>query len=355
MSERVRVAGIDIHWNLENGHWLWMDNRALALWLETSVAGLMSGIHRMVGTQRFNLSMIAGGRDSTEGDWQVISSFSTFEAGFNAVALNAAVAGWGKWELLAIDLEKKEARFRIRDSWEACYQRALGVDWGSSYSAGKLAGICAKVFGTNCWPEQTRFAVNGEEFDEFIVRASNTSVERELEELLSSDKATRADLAVALEKLKHEVEERQETERKLREQLHLTQQQEEAIRALSAPVIQVWPGVLALPLVGTLSSRRAADMTDRLLGEIVRTRSRFAILDLTGVEMVDELTADHLIKIVRAVELLGARSIITGIRPVVAQTMISLGLDLSQIVTLSNLQEGLMAAMRQMASEERGG
>lgn len=178
-------------------------------------------------------------------------------------------------------------------------------------------------------------------------------MEAQLEELLASDKGTRADLAAALERLRKEIDEREVAEKTLREKLAFIERQEKAIQALSTPIIQVWNSVLALPIMGSLDSRRAADMMDRLLGDIVRTRSRFTILDLTGVDVVDTATADHLIKIVKAVELLGARAVITGIRPAVAQTMASLGMDLSQLTTLGNLQEGLKACMRWLAESDR--
>jgi len=104
--------------------------------------------------------------------------------------------------------------------------------------------------------------------------------------------------------------------------------------------------------MGSLSSERAEILMDRLLAEIVSTRSRYALLDLTSVEIIDTNTADHLVKIVRAIELLGARAVITGIRSAVAQTIVSIGVDLSQILTLRNLQQGLAACIRWMATDQ---
>lgn len=351
--DRIRVAGLDIEYDIESGIHRWAGSPALALWIETSLAGLMYGLHRMVGTERFNLSLQGGGRDSTDGDWTVIASKPTFEEGFAVLADVAAAAGWGRWQIIDLNREGKEARFRVHHSWESFYQRALGVEWGSSFLAGKFAGYCTRIFGTNCWSEQTAWIVKGDPFDEFLVRALNITVEAQLEELLASDKGTRADLAAALERLRKEIDEREVAEKTLREKLAFIERQEKAIQALSTPIIQVWNSVLALPIMGSLDSRRAADMMDRLLGDIVRTRSRFTILDLTGVDVVDTATADHLIKIVKAVELLGARAVITGIRPAVAQTMASLGMDLSQLTTLGNLQEGLKACMRWLAESDR--
>lgn len=354
MGQRVSIEGMDIEFDADGtGEQRWAGAPALTMWIESTMAGLMSGMQRMVGTERFNICLLSGGREGIDGDWSVISSRPTFEEGFAALARIAAIAGWGSWELLSLDHERKEARFRIGRSWESTYQRALGVTWGSSYLAGKLAGYCSRLFGVHCWAEQIGYAVAGDPADEFVVRPSEHAEEEELESLLRADAATRADLAVALEKLRNEVAERRQTEQELRDKLEVIRRQDEAIKALSTPVLQVWDGVLALPLIGSLDGRRAASLTERLLGEIVRTGSAFAILDLTGVELVDTSTADHLLRVIRAVELLGARVVITGIGPAVAQTLTSLGVELSQLITRGNLQEGLRYCIQEAGPARR--
>lgn len=146
------------------------------------------------------------------------------------------------------------------------------------------------------------------------------------------------------------------TEAKVREdelkaRLDLIERQQQVIRDLSTPIIEVWDSVLTLPMVGVVDSRRAADVMDDLLAAIVDKRARFAILDLTGVEIVDTKTASYLIELIRAIRLLGAEGVITGIRPNVAQTMVSLGLDLSGIATVGNLRAGLKLCMRRVAAD----
>ncbi|UQA64054.1 STAS domain-containing protein [Polyangium aurulentum] len=308
----------------------------------------MAGLHNMVGTERFNLCLQAGGREGVAEDWAFVSSHPSFEEGFQALAEQAALAGWGRWELVSLDREAKRAVFRVTNGWEALYQKARGIKLGSAFMAGKWAGFGERLFGVPCWAEQTACVVRGDAYDEFVVTPSSVSMEEQLASLMAEDKATSADLALALEKLRKEVEERARTEADLRDKLALIERQEAAIRALSNPIIEVWDGVLALPMIGVIDSQRASEMMVRLLGEIVRTGCRFAILDLTGVEVLDTSSADHVIKLVRAVELLGARAIITGIRPAVAQTIILLGVDLSSMTTVANLREGLKLAMRAM-------
>lgn len=134
--------------------------------------------------------------------------------------------------------------------------------------------------------------------------------------------------------------------------LALIERQQAVINDLETPVIQVWDRILTLPMVGVVDSRRAARVTDDLLEQVSRTQARFAILDLTGVEVVDTATAGHVLNIVSAVRLLGAEGIITGIRPTIAQTIISLGVDLARVRTLATLRDGLAFAIRKLAEQE---
>ena len=137
-------------------------------------------------------------------------------------------------------------------------------------------------------------------------------------------------------------------EMELRAQIELVERQKRVIRAMATPIIEVWDKVLTLPMLGVVDTTRAADVMENLLGQVSQKRARFAILDLTGVETVDTGTASHLLKLVHALRLLGAEGIITGIQPEVAQTMVTLGMDLKDIVTLSNLRDGLRLCMKRM-------
>jgi rsbT co-antagonist protein RsbR len=127
-----------------------------------------------------------------------------------------------------------------------------------------------------------------------------------------------------------------------REEVILRQTSE--ISDISTPVIQIWDGILALPIIGTLDSARTQVVMESLLLKIVETESTIAILDISGVPAVDSLVAQHLIKTVAATRLMGAECIISGIRPEIAQTIVHLGIDLSGINTKSSLAHALKAA-----------
>jgi len=133
------------------------------------------------------------------------------------------------------------------------------------------------------------------------------------------------------------------TERKRAEDL-ITQQSKE-IMELSTPVMQVWQGVVVAPLIGSLDSGRTQQFMERLLGRIVETNSPVALVDIMGVPTIDTQTAQHLIETISAVRLLGAQVVLTGVRPAIAQTLVHLGIDLSDIITRSSLSAGLQFAL----------
>jgi rsbT co-antagonist protein RsbR len=135
---------------------------------------------------------------------------------------------------------------------------------------------------------------------------------------------------------------------KSREEVIMRQQQE--LLELSTPVVELWEGILALPLIGTLDSARTQIVMESLLQAIVRTGSSLAIIDITGVPTVDTLVAQHLLKTVAAARLMGADCIISGIRPQIAQTIVHLGVDLSAVTTKATLADAFTVALRRTNS-----
>lgn len=124
--------------------------------------------------------------------------------------------------------------------------------------------------------------------------------------------------------------------------------QQEELLELSTPVVKLWDGVLALPMIGTLDSQRTQVVMESLLQRIVDTGSEIAIIDITGVPTVDTLVAQHLLKTVTAIRLMGADCIISGVRPQIAQTIVHLGLDLQGVVTKANLADALALALKRL-------
>ena len=135
-----------------------------------------------------------------------------------------------------------------------------------------------------------------------------------------------------------------ESFQKSREEVILRQQKE--LLELSTPVVRLWENILALPLIGTLDSARTQVVMQNLLDAIVQTRSDYAIIDITGVPVVDTLVAQHLLKTVAAARLMGADCLISGIRPQIAQTIIHLGVDLSEVTTKATLADAFDVALK---------
>ena len=124
----------------------------------------------------------------------------------------------------------------------------------------------------------------------------------------------------------------------------IARQQEEMLE-LSTPVVTLWDGIVALPLIGTLDSARTQVVMESLLQAIVQTNSRFAIIDITGVPTVDTLVAQHLLKTITAARLMGAECILSGIRPQIAQTIVHLGINLEDVITKSKLSDAFRLAL----------
>jgi rsbT co-antagonist protein RsbR len=133
-----------------------------------------------------------------------------------------------------------------------------------------------------------------------------------------------------------------------REEVIKSQQQE--MLELSTPVVELWEGILALPLIGTLDSGRTQVVMESLLQKIVDTGAPFAIIDITGVPYVDTLVAQHLLKTIAAARLMGADCIISGIRPQIAQTIVHLGVDLQDVVTKSTLSDAFALALAKVGA-----
>lgn len=130
---------------------------------------------------------------------------------------------------------------------------------------------------------------------------------------------------------------------KTREEVIIRQQED--MLELSTPVVKLWDGIVALPIIGTLDSARTSVVMETLLQKIVETGSEIAIIDITGVPTVDTLVAQHLLKTVAAARLMGADCIISGIRPQIAQTMVHLAIDLSAVTTKATMAEALKVAL----------
>jgi len=232
--------------------------------------------------------------------------------------------------------------------------RAQSTNFLASFAAATADGMDGKLDGPN-WDEVRAFlatlsrnrALQGfspSETATFVFSLKQPIINT-LRKTFGKDAGRLADeiwnITVALDALGlYTVEQYQ----KGREQVIQRQQQE--LLDLSTPVVQLWKGILALPLIGTLDSERTQTVMESLLEGIVEQEATIAIIDITGVPTVDTLVAQHLLKTVAAARLMGAECIISGIRPQIAQTIVHLGVELGDVATKATLSEALRLALR---------
>jgi anti-anti-sigma regulatory factor len=127
---------------------------------------------------------------------------------------------------------------------------------------------------------------------------------------------------------------------------------EELLKELSTPVLNAWEGVIVMPLIGTLTSNRAQEAMEKLLNSITQYHAKVAIIDITGVPVIDSMVAQHLIKTVKAVKILGSDAIITGISAEVASILVKIGIEVEQFVTRNSLREGLQHAIKMIQADK---
>jgi rsbT co-antagonist protein RsbR len=154
---------------------------------------------------------------------------------------------------------------------------------------------------------------------------------------------------LVIERLSRVRNDTQRYERELEEQLGTIEKQRAAIKELSTPMIEVWAGVLCVPIVGVIDSSRAGEMTTALLTAVVEKKVRFTIIDITGIEAMDTRATDHFLRMARSVRLLGAECVLSGINPNVARSIIHMGVELSGIQTYRSLRDALQHHVKHMA------
>ncbi|HRI65647.1 MAG TPA: STAS domain-containing protein [Polyangium sp.] len=394
MKQQINISGVDFEWDLDAGLMTIWGQPVVCMWISSTMAGFMGGLQQLVGSERFNLALEKAGLDSVAGEWEaIISKAPTPEIGINFAGNAASTVGLGSWVLVDLDRESKVAHFRATNSWESLYQKAMNVCWGTRSLAGKLAGYCSRLFDAPCRAEQISFIARGDAFDEFIVRVASTTIEAELAKLKPTDEliealelakreaeerrvaqerlakeveerkaaeAASSELASLLASLEREmlerkraedalaieVEERKSIEETLRENLRLVDQQQQALRVLSTPILTLGEGVLAMPVIGQVDNKRATDMMQSLLDAIVERAATFTILDVTGVDAIDALAVENVMRIVSASSLLGTQCLLSGISPALARTIVEVGSDLSSVATFGTLEAALRYATR---------
>ena len=215
--QTITMDQTTVKWDLQNGICTFNDMPTASMWLASTFQPMMQSMVDMVGKKRYLLALQKLGRESVKDDWSIISQHQDLKEGIDALSKLSAIGGWGIISIIQMDDKSKEITFRVHNSVEGRVQKEAGICWGSAFLAGKCAGYAEKYFQTNCWAEQIRFIADGEPYDEFVVKASTRSIEKELKKLLRTDEATKEDMAVMLQTLEKEVKVRKKAEKQAKE------------------------------------------------------------------------------------------------------------------------------------------
>jgi anti-anti-sigma regulatory factor len=295
-------------------------------------------LHDQLGDKLTRALLAQFGYRCGYGDYQSLNHMYKWDTEIDQMSSGPVMHTWEGIVLAEptkLEYDRGTGDFHMTGTWKNSYEAEIYLkEFGVSESpvchtqAGYAAGWSSAFFGRDLIAVETMCEAAGDDHCAFEIRPPH---QWGPEADPWKDALSATDTSIA---------------RELEEKLNIINQQQEAIRELSTPIMEVWDDVLVLPVVGVVDTRRSMEIMNTLLEKIVNSQSRCIIIDITGVEIVDTKTADYLLKVVSAAQLLGARCVLTGINPAVAQTLVEIGADLSQVKTLRSLKEGLTDSIR---------
>lgn len=330
----ITVNRVLIEWLLDEGDLRFFGLSSVLFWTNPSVYRMLAPLVDEVGAEMFRLLVAQSSSLGTDEDYDamVTKLGATFEEGFLAWGQAVCGAGWGVFELPEFDRGTGTARVRVTNPWELRMQQGAATTWGCPFLLGKVIGLFRHALGRPCWADEAVVTVGSLPAVEFRVYPSERTIDAELAELRRVRQAAReAELLRRVEAASEE----------LRRNAGEVERQRHVIQALSAPIIQVWSGVLVVPLVGELTEGRAERLSAELLARVVALGAGDVILDLTGLASVDAESADHISRTIAATRLVGARCTVVGLSPKTARALVELGLPLAGVRTLQTLADAL--------------
>lgn len=344
----IELNRATFNWELDQGKLSFFGLPSALFWLDPSIYHLLAPLAQELGYPLFRLLIASSSSIGTDQDYHVMVTTlaDSFSEGFLAWGRAVSTAGWGHFELLEYDQEAKKATVLVSNAWELQMVQNKEQHWGCPFLFGKIIGIFSQAFGTSCWADELVDLESATPSVRFNIYPSSLNLSDELKRLRDeqTEKARRA-LEEEVDLRTREIQAIQEARTHLQEEI--LRAQETLIAELSTPILPIHDHVVLIPLIGQMDSRRAHHVTEALLKGVSEHHARFAILDITGLPVVDTSFANAILRCARAVRLLGTTMIITGIRPEVAQIIVSLGVDMTGVVTCSTLQAGIAIALKQ--------
>jgi rsbT co-antagonist protein RsbR len=312
-----------------------LGNDRMLLFRQDAFARLRRLLYKQMGEQLARAILTQFGYQCGRGDFEALSMAHEWESEDDLIACGPVLHTWEgivRSDPVVMDYDREAGTFYHHGIWRNSYEAQIHLsEFGVSDKpvchslVGYAIGWCSAFIGKGrLIGKETKCLGMGDDHCEIVIKPHESWKPEEIEEQQAALESTSRSIA-----------------RELEEKLATIEEQAEAIRDLSTPIMEVWEDVLVLPVVGVVDTRRSLDIMNNLLKRIVSSQSKCVIIDITGVEVVDTKTADYLLRISRAANLLGTRCVLTGLSPAVAQTLVEIGADLTEVRTLRNLKEGL--------------
>ncbi|HRI08554.1 MAG TPA: XylR N-terminal domain-containing protein [Nannocystaceae bacterium] len=337
----MKVTDLDLQKMLrfepESGRLLLGGDRML-LFRQDALASLRQLLVDQLGDLRARAILAQFGHRCGAGDFDTLSRNYDWETEIDRMGAGPALHTWEgivHVEPTFLEFDRAAGHFHMRGIWRNSYEAEIHRDlYGICPEpvchtlTGYASGWCSAFFGKPTIAIETKCAGAGADRCEFEIRRPD-AWGPEADPWKAALLSTEGSLS-----------------RELEAKLAVIAKQEVAISELTSPVMEIWEDVLLLPIVGVVDTRRSMEIMNNLLESIERTKSRCVIIDVTGVEVVDTKTADYLIKVMRAAALLGSRCVLTGLSSAIAQTLVEVGADLSEVRTLRGIKEGLKDSLK---------
>jgi rsbT co-antagonist protein RsbR len=295
---------------------------------------MLEPLVKEIGVDLFRIIVAHSSSLGTDEDYNFMVTVlaSNFPDGFLAWGRAVSAAGWGSFELPHFDIESCTAEVRVVNPWELRMQKAGGEFWGCPFLFGKVIGILEHALGQRCWADEDIDMESDPPVVTFSVRAWDRSLNDEVnrlraEQIRTAEARLAEQVASATDAL---VEKRKEIDEK-----------DAIIRSLSSPILQVWDGVLVVPVVGSLSEKRAELLNANLLQRVVDQMATDVVLDLTGLDEVDNEVAERLSATVTALKLIGTECSVVGLSPEFARRAVELDVSFGGVRVLRTLSDAL--------------
>jgi len=330
----ITINDVPIVWAPAIGDVSFFGLSSVLFWTNPSMFRLLEPLVEEIGVDLFRMLVAHSSSLGTEEDYHSMVTVlgSNFTEGFLAWGRAVSAAGWGSFELPFFDVDSCTAEVRVVNPWELRMQTAGGRLWGCPFLQGKVIGILAHALGQRCWADEEIDVDSDPPTVTFSVRAWERTLDEELKRLRAEQ------IRAAEARLTQQVE---TAAAALREKHREIDERDAIIRTLSSPILQVWDGVLVVPIVGALSETRTELLNAKLLQRVVDQSATHVVLDLTGLDAVDNQVAERLGATVTALKLIGTECSVVGLSSDFARRAVELDISFGGVRVLRTLADAL--------------